>query len=203
MSAPRSIAAAYEAQPIIEAMILLFEKEDLDGAVLSRNDARSMLERAYGFRPSLLAVSEAFDEGSRLGAWGLIGKFGDKNHIEVQRNIVALYGGVLRSQPDSTLYALEKVGVHHLRDAVNKARRDAEKDDKADPAYNSMMIALRRLQHNGVFQRGMVATKGDILAEMDAPKKRAPVSSIDWGKWGAIAGIAALPLAVLLWWLTK
>jgi hypothetical protein len=26
------------------------------------------------------------------------------------------------------------------------------------------------------------------------------VSPIDWAKWGSIAGIAAVPLAILLWW---
>ena len=23
---------------------------------------------------------------------------------------------------------------------------------------------------------------------------------IDWGKWGSLAGIVALPLAIILWW---
>ena len=28
------------------------------------------------------------------------------------------------------------------------------------------------------------------------------VLNIDWAKWGAIAGVVAVPLAVLLWWLS-
>jgi hypothetical protein len=29
---------------------------------------------------------------------------------------------------------------------------------------------------------------------------KAAVPKADWGKWGAIAGIVALPLTILLWW---
>ena len=29
-----------------------------------------------------------------------------------------------------------------------------------------------------------------------------PGTSIDWSKWGSMAGIAAIPLAILLWWFT-
>ena len=192
----RPIAAAYEAQPIIEALILICEKDHFDQSIFSVGQVRDLLSKHFGARPSVVAVSEAFDEGFRLGAWNLIGKEGESNHIEVSRITISFFAEALRSQRDSTFYALEKVGEGQLKAALARARQASETDSVKHPELNRMVVALKRLEHNAVFQRGLAATRqsGRVLAESPPPKGG---GGFNWTKSGAIAAWIGIPLAAI------
>ncbi|RYE96846.1 MAG: hypothetical protein EOO77_40180 [Oxalobacteraceae bacterium] len=198
MTAPqRPIAAAYEAQPVIEAMILALHRDRFDDAVLSVDEVRSLLNDHFAARPSKHAVAEAFDEGSRLGAWTLIGRPSEPNHIEVKAITIGLFADALGSQSDSTLYALNKVGTGQLASKLANARQQARHDSGEDVDIDKISISLKRLEHNHVFQRGFAATKSPLPAQLHTSIKGPSKSNIDWTKSSAIAAWIAIPLAAI------
>ena len=48
---------------------------------------------------------------------------------------------------------------------------------------------------------GALFARAAQLRSTSSNQRMSRVLQIDWGKWGSIAGIIGLPLAVVLWWL--
>ncbi|MEO5492933.1 MAG: hypothetical protein ABIR08_02780 [Sphingomonas sp.] len=97
--------------------------------------------------------------------------------LEASKKIVRINAPSFQSQP--TFYAVPPEGYVVLH--------------RPGP-----LTVLNQLQH--------MADPVEAKSSAQPEKQQQPISpsnDINWGKWGAIASIIAIPVAVLIWWLSK
>ena len=120
-------------------------------------------------------------------------------HIEVTAGGLTRYVEAWRYIDDSELYAVETVGKPHIVQSLGLAREQAHKDYEFNKlvghdSKGDLGFDLLKDQVDFMFGRNEFRLRGRSAFS------RKIDSDIDWSKWGAIAGIAAIPIALFIWW---
>ena len=203
MSPLERTVANYQLNTMIPAIVLsLVADKAKPKQVLGPDDLGLSVEKRFGHRPSRAAIIAAMKDGPMYKLWKLHGADNDTPHVELVSSGLTNYIESLRYVPDSKLVALETVGRQHFLESMEKMKRAGEKEFDWSSKYRDGAHAeahADRLRDglNFLYGSGEYRSKGRSLYSRKIDK------DIDWQKWGAVAGIAALPLAILLWWLTR
>jgi hypothetical protein len=197
------IISDYQGRVLLPAVALsLWREKAKPKQVYTPSQLSNLVERHFQYRPSESAIICAMLEGVEYKAWRVVGEKNPVPHIEILPRKLQIYVESWRYIEDSELYGLETVGAAHLAGSIERSTAKA----KEDFAYNVSVgrdfkgdLGFDRLRDHMDFMFGL----GDYRAKGRSKFSRKMANEIDWSKWGAIAGIAAIPIAVLLWWFSK
>ncbi|MBZ9648420.1 hypothetical protein K9B33_12760 [Sphingobium sp. 3R8] len=203
MKSVAQIAAEYQVYTVIPALALSLRGENVrPKQVFDPEQLANMVERRFGVRPTREAIIAAIKEGPLYQLWRVHGEANHTPHIEIKSHGVDTYVEAWRYIEDSELVALDTVGHKHFAESLDRVWDQAHKDFAFNQEAGRELVGaltFDRIRDSVNFMYGL----GKYRAKGRSALSRKIDRDINWSKWGAVAGIVALPLTIILWWFSK
>jgi hypothetical protein len=166
--------------------------------VIELQEFRRTIQGDTGFPFSERALRLGLQANEALQIAVPVSNTSGNRQFTVNRPLTRTLIRVLSSRQENRLWKLQNTSHEWLRSEVDTVRKDAAKkfDEGSKHGY------VWKPQDNWTdysFEYLYSVLNDPKSAEALGLSDDSGVS-INWSKWGAIAGIVAIPLAVLLWW---